>query len=99
MKYIKTVQLKTEEELLQLENVQKVETGIIRGLDNKWITDWINPEEMFVLGRVVDVYQDPHDHTFDLVIEGVGHSDDSSFVIYGLTDYTWLVKKEVGEEE
>ena len=37
MKYIKTVQLKTVEELLQVENVQKVETGIIRGLDNKSI--------------------------------------------------------------
>ena len=93
MKYIKTVQLKTKEELLQVENVQKVETGIIRGLDNKWITDWINPEEMFVLGRVVDVYQDPHDHTYDLVVDGVEHSDDSSLVIYGLPDYAWLVKE------
>lgn len=93
MKYITTVQLKTVEELLQAKNVQRVETGIIRGLENEWITDWINPEEMFVLGREVDVYQDPQDHTYDLVIEGVEHSDDSSFVIYGLTDYVWLVKE------
>lgn len=95
MKYITTVQLKTQEELLQTKNVtiaeNKLTSGIIHWSVDGSILDWIAFGELPILGQEVDVYLDERDDTYDLIPKGSQHGEDLDMVIYGLLDYTWVV--------
>jgi len=97
MKYIATVQLKTQEELLQDENVSmaedKLTSGIIHWGENGSIADWIAYGELSTLGQKVDIYLDERDDTYDIVPTEMSHGDDLDEAIYGLMDYTWVVKE------
>ena len=93
MKFVKTVQLKTLEEVLKVDGVKREETGIIL-MEGKLLKEWINPEELHMLGKEVDVYVDKYDVMYDLILKDVEYDEDSMDAIYALTSYEWLVKED-----
>ena len=68
MKFVKTVQLKTLEEVLKIKGVSKVETGIVL-FEGATLKEWLNPEELHMLGKEVDVYVDKYDVMYDLILK------------------------------
>ena len=93
MNYVKTVQLKTLEEVLKVDGVSKVETGIVL-FEGATLKEWLNPEELHILGKEVDVYVDNYDVMYDLILKDVEYDEDSMDAIYALTSYEWLVKED-----
>lgn len=93
MKFVKTVQLKTLEEVLKVDGVKREETGIVL-MEGKLLKEWINPEELHMLGKEVDVYVDKYDVMYDLILKDVEYDEDSMDAIYALTSYEWLVKED-----
>ena len=92
MKFVKTVQLKTLEEVLKVDGVKREETGIVL-MEGKLLKEWINPEELHMLGKEVDVYVDKYDVMYDLILKDDKYDEDSMDAIYALTSYEWLVKE------
>ena len=68
MKFVKTVQLKTLEEVLKIKGVSKVETGIVL-FEGTTLKEWLNTEELHMLGQEVDVYVDKYDVMYDLILK------------------------------
>ena len=93
MKFVKTVQLKTLEEVLKINGVSKVETGIVL-FEGATLKEWLNPEELHMLGKEVDVYVDKYDVMYDLILKDDKYDEDSMDAIYALTSYEWLVKED-----
>ena len=93
MKFVKTVQLKTLEEVLKINGVSKVETGIVL-FEGATLKEWLNPEELHMLGKEVDVYVDKYDVMYDLILKGDKYDEDSIDAIFALTSYEWLVKED-----
>ena len=93
MKFVNTVQLKTLEEVLKVDGVKREETGIVL-MEGKLLKEWINPEELHMLGIEVDVYVDKYDVMYDLILKDVEYDEDSMDAIYALTSYEWLVKED-----
>ena len=93
MKFVKTVQLKTLEEVLKIKGVSKVETGIVL-FEGTTLKEWLHPEELHMLGKEVDVYVDKYDVMYDLILKDVEYDEDSMDAIYALTSYEWLVKED-----
>lgn len=93
MKFVKTVQLKTLEEVLKVDGVKREETGIVL-MEGKLLKEWINPEELHMLGKEVDVYVDKYDVMYDLILKDDKYDEDSMDAIYALTSYEWLVKED-----
>ena len=93
MKFVKTVQLKTLEEVLKVDGVKREETGIIL-MEGKLLKEWLNPEELHMLGKEVDVYVDKYDVMYDLILKDDKYDEDSMDAIYALTSYEWLVKED-----
>ena len=93
MKFVKTVQLKTLEEVLKIKGVSKVETGIVLS-EGATLKEWLNPEELHMLGKEVDVYVDKYDVMYDLILKDDKYDEDSMDAIYALTSYEWLVKED-----
>ena len=89
MNYVTTVKLKTLEEVLKVKGVSKVETGIVL-FEGTTLKEWLNPEELHILGQEVDVYVDK----YDLILKDVEYDEDSMDAIYALTSYEWLVKED-----
>ena len=90
MNYVKTVKLKTLEEVLKVKGVSKVETGIVL-FEGTTLKEWLNPEELHILGQEVDVYVDNYDVMYDLILKD---DEDSMDAIYALTSYEWLIKED-----
>ena len=90
MNYVTTVKLKTLEEVLKVKCVSKVETGIVL-FEGTTLKEWLNPEELHILGKEVDVYVDKYDVMYDLILKDVEYDEDSMDAIYALTSYEWLV--------
>lgn len=93
MNYVTTVKLKTLEEVLKVKGVSKVETGIVL-FEGTTLKEWLNPEELHILGKEVDVYVDKYDIMYDLILKDVEYDEDSMDAIYALTSYEWLVKED-----
>ena len=93
MKFVKTVQLKTLEEVLKVKGVSKVETVIVL-FEGTTLKEWLNPEELHMLGKEVDVYVDKYDVMYDLILKDDKYDEDSMDAIYALTSYEWLVKED-----
>ena len=93
MNYVKTVKLKTLDEVLKVKGVSKVETGVIL-FEGTTLKEWLNPEELHILGKEVDVYVDNYDVMYDLILKDVEYDEDSMDAIYALTSYEWLVKED-----
>ena len=93
MNYVTTVKLKTLEEVLKVKGVSKVETGIVL-FEGTTLNEWLNPEELHILGKEVDVYVDKYDVMYDLILKDVEYDEDSMDAIYALTSYEWLVKED-----
>ena len=93
MKFVKTVQLKTLEEVLKVDGVKREKTGIVL-MEGKLLKEWINPEELHMLGKEVDVYVDKYDVMYDLILKDDKYDEDSMDAIYALTSYEWLVKED-----
>ena len=93
MNYVKTVKLKTLEEVLKVKGVSKVETGVVL-FEGTTLKEWPNPEELHILGKEVDVYVDNYDVMYDLILKDVEYDEDSMDAIYALTSYKWLVKED-----
>ena len=93
MNYVKTVQLKTLEEVLKVKGVSKVDSGIIL-FEGTTLKEWLNPEELHILGKEVDAYVDEYDVMYDLILKDVEYDEDSMDAIYALTSYEWLVKED-----
>ena len=93
MEYVKTVKLKTLEEVLKVKGVSKVDSGIIL-FEGTTLKEWLNPEELHILGKEVDVYVDEYDVMYDLILKDVEYDEDSMDAIYALTSYEWLVKED-----
>lgn len=93
MEFVKTVQLMTFEEVLARGGVRYEDTGLYK-LDETSIIDWLNPEELHMLGKEVDVYVDEYDVMYDLILKDVEYDEDSMDAIYALTSYEWLVKED-----
>ena len=93
MKFVKTVQLKTLEEELKVDGDKREETGIIL-MEGKLLKEWLNPEELHMLGKEVDVYVDKYDVMYDLILKDDKYDEDSMDAIYALTSYEWLVKED-----
>lgn len=93
MEYVKTVKLKTLEEVLKVKGVSKVDSGIIL-FEGTTLKEWLNPEELHILGKEVDVYIDEYDVMYDLILKDVEYDEDSMDAIYALTSYEWLVKED-----
>lgn len=93
MKFVKTVQLKTLEEVLKVDGVKREETGIVL-MEGKLLKEWLNPEELHMLGKEVDVYVDKYDVMYDLILKDDKYDEDSMDAIYALTSYEWLVKED-----
>lgn len=97
MNYVTTVQLKTLEELLKVKGVQKVDTGLVL-YNGTTLEEWLNPLEMAMLGKGVDVYVDKRGEEYDLILEGEDYDEDMEEAIYALNSYRWLVA-EVDEDD
>ena len=93
MEYVKTVKLKTLEEVLKVKGVSKVDSGIVL-FEDTTLKEWLNPEELHILGKEVDVYVDEYDVMYDLILKDVEYDEDSMDAIYALTSYEWLVKED-----
>ena len=93
MNYVKTVKLKTLEEVLKVKGVSKVETGVVL-FEGTTLKEWLNPEELHILAQEVDVYVDNYDVMYDLILKDVEYDEDSMDAIYALTSYEWLVKED-----
>ena len=93
MNYVKTVKLKTLEEVLKVKGVSKVETGVVL-FEGTTLKEWLNPEEVHRLGQEVDVYIENYDVMYDLILKDVEYDEDSMDAIYALTSYEWLVKED-----
>ena len=93
MNYVTTVKLKTLEEVLKVKGVSKVETGVVL-FEDTTLKEWLNPEELHILGKEVDVYVDEYDVMYDLILKDVEYDEDSMDAIYALTSYEWLVKED-----
>ena len=93
MNYVKTVKLKTLEEVLKVKGVSKVDSGIVL-FEDTTLKEWLNPEELHILGKEVDVYVDEYDVMYDLILKDVEYDEDSMDAIYALTSYEWLVKED-----
>lgn len=93
MNFVKTVKLKTLEEVLKVKGVSKVETGVVL-FEGTTLKEWLNPEELHILGQEVDVYVDNYDVMYDLILKDVEYDEDSMDAIYALTSYEWLVKED-----
>lgn len=93
MNYVTTVKLKTLEEVLKVKGVSKVETGVVL-FEGTTLKEWLNPEELHILGKEVDVYVDNYDIMYDLILKDVEYDEDSMDAIYALTSYEWLVKED-----
>lgn len=94
MEFIKTVQLKTLEEILADGGVQYEDTGLFK-LGETSFDDWVNPLEINnVLGKEVNVYWDSKDKSYDLVVTTEEYDEDSDKAIYALATYDWLVKED-----
>ena len=93
MKFVKTAQLKTLEEVLKVDGVKREETGIVL-MEGKLLKEWLNPEELHMLGKEVDVYVDKYDVMYDLILKDDKYDEDSMDAIYALTSYEWLVKED-----
>ena len=93
MEYVKTVKLKTLEEVLEVKGVSKVDSGIVL-FEDTTLKEWLNPEELHILGKEVDVYVDEYDVMYDLILKDVEYDEDSMDAIYALTSYEWLVKED-----
>ena len=93
MEYVKTVKLKTLEEVLKVKGVSKVDSGIVL-FEDATLKEWLNPEELHILGKEVDVYVDEYDVMYDLILKDVEYDEDSMDAIYALTSYEWLVKED-----
>ena len=81
MKFVKTVQLKTLEEVLKIKGVSKVETGIVL-FEGTTLKEWLTPEELHMLGKEVDVYEDKYDVMYDLILKDDKYDEDSMDAIY-----------------
>ena len=93
MKFVETVKLMSFEEVLARGGVRYEDTGLYK-LDEASIIDWLNPEELHMLGKEVDVYIDEYDVMYDLILKDVEYDEDSMDAIYALTSYEWLVKED-----
>ena len=93
MNYVTTVKLKTLEEVLKVKGVSKVETGVVL-FEGTTLKEWLNPEELHILGQEEDVYVDNYDVMYDLILKDVEYDEDSMDAIYALTSYEWLVKED-----
>ena len=93
MEYVKTIKLKTLEEVLKVKGVSKVDSGIVL-FEDTTLKEWLNPEELHILGKEVDVYVDEYDVMYDLILKDVEYDEDSMDAIYALTSYEWLVKED-----
>lgn len=94
MEFVKTVQLKTLEEILADGGVSYEETGLYK-LNADSFDDWVNPLEISnVLGKEVNVFKDSRDESYDLIVSTEEYDEDSAFAIYALDSYDWLVKED-----